>query len=443
MKKVIRIKFVFISLFSILVCVRFYHFVNKYALNVLFWDQWDFYQPLFENKNFIDKFTYEHGPHRQGLGLFFVEMVNSLRAWNSRTLSLALVFTTFITVLLAFVLKYKFIRKFDWTDMLLSVPFCSFLTYETYIGAANPSHGVLPVLLMFLILLAFFISHIYLRYFIIAVLNFLLVFTGFGIFSGLVVLLLGIFELLINLRKKTPVLPEIFLILTSLLTIGVFFVDYKIQTASSCFVFPDPNPFKYLQFLFIQFSTAFGLFGKHSVQQVFGAFLVLFLMYNLYKIAVQRLKVENQSNRLLFSAFAYSLLFALAFSFNTAVGRVCYGLSAALSSRYAIYFIPLLVASYILIRRNYSQRRANFISLILLTLFVFREFKVYKNLKDENLWQATEARQAWAKCYLSKHNIVICDSEGKARLYPASSLIQSRLDFLEKNRLNFFNSDGP
>src|SRR4029453_13861349 len=41
--------------------------IDRHAVNVLFWDQFTFYQALAENTNAWELFRWQHGPHRQGL----------------------------------------------------------------------------------------------------------------------------------------------------------------------------------------------------------------------------------------------------------------------------------------------------------------------------------------------------------------------------------------
>src|SRR5215211_6693108 len=57
---------------------RFFALINTYAVNLLFYDQWDFYNPLFREQGLWDLFSYQHGPHRQGLGEIVIKIVAGL-----------------------------------------------------------------------------------------------------------------------------------------------------------------------------------------------------------------------------------------------------------------------------------------------------------------------------------------------------------------------------
>lgn len=74
------------SAISVLVFVllRWFFLINKYSINMLFWDQWDFLGALFENKGPCELFSWQHGPHRQGIGFFLTKIVADLSGWNTR-----------------------------------------------------------------------------------------------------------------------------------------------------------------------------------------------------------------------------------------------------------------------------------------------------------------------------------------------------------------------
>ena len=50
--------------FSGLLIWRLFSFISRYAVNLLFYDQFAFYSPIFDNKNLWQIFSWQHGPHR-------------------------------------------------------------------------------------------------------------------------------------------------------------------------------------------------------------------------------------------------------------------------------------------------------------------------------------------------------------------------------------------
>ena len=53
----------------LLLGVRFFGLISRNAVNVLFWDPWDFDDAtLFQQHSVWEMFRWQHGWHRQGLG---------------------------------------------------------------------------------------------------------------------------------------------------------------------------------------------------------------------------------------------------------------------------------------------------------------------------------------------------------------------------------------
>src|SRR5215831_5809662 len=64
--------------------IRLYAFINRSAVNVMFWDQWDFLSGLFEGATAWRIFFWQHGPERQGLGGLLIKAVYVLSDWDDR-----------------------------------------------------------------------------------------------------------------------------------------------------------------------------------------------------------------------------------------------------------------------------------------------------------------------------------------------------------------------
>ena len=43
---------------SLLVMIRWWYYINNYSVNILFWDQWDFYDAFFESHNLWEVFRW-------------------------------------------------------------------------------------------------------------------------------------------------------------------------------------------------------------------------------------------------------------------------------------------------------------------------------------------------------------------------------------------------
>src|SRR5207302_75098 len=64
--------------------VRQHLFVDKYAVNVFFWDQWDFYIPVFHGQGWWEIFDYQYGNHRLGIGVLISSWLAPLGGWDAR-----------------------------------------------------------------------------------------------------------------------------------------------------------------------------------------------------------------------------------------------------------------------------------------------------------------------------------------------------------------------
>src|SRR5689334_23098494 len=80
-------------------------FIRRHAVNVLFFDQWDFLTPLFSTPSLWEMFTRQHGPHRQGLGLFVSQAVGIATDWDTRAESLVIGFILILASVAALILK--------------------------------------------------------------------------------------------------------------------------------------------------------------------------------------------------------------------------------------------------------------------------------------------------------------------------------------------------
>src|SRR5215467_13690628 len=87
---------------------RFFSLISNYAVNLFYWDQWDFDEAnLFETHSVWQMFTWQHGPHRQGVGAVLAWLVEPFFRWNSRTESFLVGGIIAGAALLALLLKHR------------------------------------------------------------------------------------------------------------------------------------------------------------------------------------------------------------------------------------------------------------------------------------------------------------------------------------------------
>ena len=96
---------------AVLLGARLLHLIDGHAVNILYWDQWGIYEPLFRNQNLWENFRLQHGVHRQGVGGLLIKFVADLSHWNSRIEALAIGGMACLAALSALRLKTRVIGR--------------------------------------------------------------------------------------------------------------------------------------------------------------------------------------------------------------------------------------------------------------------------------------------------------------------------------------------
>src|SRR5256885_2369142 len=189
-----------LSLLLVLSCyaaisIKFFRFISQYAVNLFITDQWDFHRAtLFEEHSFWEIFRWQHGPHRQGLGGVISKLVDPFFHWSSRAQSFEAGIIILLAAIFALYLKRRLFGRIDYFDVAIPLLFLTRNQFEPLIAATNISHGPVPLLLMMFYCLAWTLQHRLARYICIVTVNFLLIYTGFGIFAGFITPVLLLFE---------------------------------------------------------------------------------------------------------------------------------------------------------------------------------------------------------------------------------------------------------
>ena len=124
------------------------------SVNLPFWDQWDFYNPLFTRASLWRIFTRQRGPHREGIGLVLDKFVLDWTHWSAPAEALLIVGAILVAALVAVRLKAKIFGKLDYTDFVIPCVFLTLAQMEALIGIPNPSYSAFPELLILLYCLA-------------------------------------------------------------------------------------------------------------------------------------------------------------------------------------------------------------------------------------------------------------------------------------------------
>ena len=446
-----RVRFAAVAVTAVFVVVacRLALAVWRYSVNILFWDQWDFYTPLFQHASLWQIFNWQHGVHREGIGLVLDKIVLDSTRWNSRAEALFMVAALCAATIVALRLKQRLFgspssqdvgyKKFDYSDVAIPCLFLTFAQMESFVGAPNPSLSAVPELLLGLYCLAWMLPKPLARYTTVLVLNFLLIYSGYFLFMGVVTIGVLLLDLRRALRAGSglPALPAIALLLAAA-SMGGFFYHYSWAPNVPCFHFPDAHPWNYLWFIALMMSYFLGLRAALTAS-VAGVFLMLAAVVVVIWHGVRLWRKREWAPLDLIVVILLS--FAFLFSANAAIGRVCQGMpEAAQFSRY----MPFMVPAYLAIYFHLLTWRKSAMRVVLATVFVIALIPgtvLMPNGYSPQL--VSEGKQAWKTCILQTGNIDYCDQATGFPIYPdpRRTHLVEKLQFLQKNRLNLYSGD--
>jgi hypothetical protein len=421
----------------VVMAVRLALFINRYTVNLVYWDQWDFLGGLFDGADTWTLFRMQHGPQRQGIGNLILAVLYPATGWNGRADAAASAVALSLAGVAALWLVKRLCGSLRPWDVVVPLIFLTTTSAETYVVAPNIAHGPLSALLLTGYALSLTIPSHGTRCVALLILNFLCVSTGFTWLLGLatpVLLLVLACGAQLTGRERTMYAASI---AASLASFAMFVYGLVPGAATDCFQFPHVRPWEYLPYAGFVLARPFSLDAGEDTTRLLqgtGAFVAMagFVGY----AALRLIRVRGDS---VFWAVITSLAgFALLFASATAVGRVCLGFDSANASRYIPYMLPGLLAVYLVIRSSASMSP---VAYALLPVFL-----VACIAKEGDRRSANEAvdylkyKQRWSACYLSKHDIGACDAEAGHQVYPApaATRLQQKLDWLEARRYSLF-----
>ncbi len=414
---------------------RWFYYIHKYSVNILFQDMWDFYEPFFSGRDsLVNLFTWRHGPHRQGIGFVLTKYIDQVSQWNTRWLAFTIGVLMLGTSLLYLRLKKLLFQNLGYFDILVIFIMLSPVQYGLFANTPNISHGAAPAMLLALFGLAWFIKNRFLRYTIVLILNFLLIYSAFGLLMGGVTPIILLLDLWFY--RKQPKMRGIIgiALLISLLSLASFFMDYTFESANSSFKFPHDKPFEYLEYILEMMSRALG--GGHwaGLLAIVGA-----LWVGQHHLGRMMRSSLSEQQYVLSKVIVSMIMFSLVFMLVTSIGRVSLGLSGARSSRYTTYVLPAVLALYFhLCSRKVSTYQAIapilLVFMVVKTTFIHYEVGMMKKYKKDKL--------EWKEIYLETGSIEKASAGRVMGIYPEAvaqkEWLQKRLDFLEQNNLNLF-----
>ena len=409
-------------------------FVRRYAVDLLYRDQWDFLDPLFRGEGPWAMFVLQHGPHRQGLGGLLLAWLMPATGWNLRVEALVSALILVLGAALAWATLRRSTGSPSWTDVTAPLLCLGGGLEEILVGTSNPAHGPIPMALVFALALAWTVRTPRPRALACSVLGALATFTGFGFFVGLVNPVLFAAEWVHGRQDTQRRAAAVVGLGLSVAVLAAFFSGWRFVTAADCFRFPHPHPVEYLDYLGFLLARPLGMHRLGGVRTWLARGVALgALTFGVWGL-VRLFRRDEMPVRVVALLVGFTCLFGL----NTAVGRVCLGLETAGSARYVPYAAPGWVGLVIAARLWARPRVRCSVVGAVLVLITLRTF----NTRADDAWgrHYAEGKRRWAACYRQRHDLRGCDLETGFPLYPApeATRMQEKLDFLEARHLNLF-----
>jgi hypothetical protein len=424
-----------IGVATLLFTVRLFHFIDRHAVNVLFWDQWDFWGGLFEGAGPWTLWRWQHGPHRQGLGGLVVAVTAWLTDWNARIE----VFVSGAIMLLAALAALALVRRergrWVGSDAVLPVLFLSLSQYELFALTPNPAHGPLPLLLVMLFALGLQMRSRWRGLAVLVATNFAATHTGFGVFLGAVAPVVFAARLTAAVRNQSGRLTPAVGLAAALGSLALFFHGYVPNPSATCFQFPDPHPVRYVSFLGTLFLRPFEIHGGGAVLTLglaLGLACAGLACWSCWRMLAPRERTHLPE--IVFALTSFSLLFAA----NSAVGRACLGPESAGASRYVPYLIPFLLAAYLALSTGGSPAwpRTAVLAALCSLLLGKEAFRMHHNIEDADHY--ANGKRRWRDCYLATSDVAGCSVSFQIYPEPAATHLEEKLRFLRERHLSFF-----
>jgi hypothetical protein len=391
------------------------------AVDVPFSDQWSILRGLddgFQWSDVLQAFRWQHGPHRQGLSFAFVLPGYHFSGWSVRMDSLLAAGEQLLAGLLLLRLRRQLLPG-AWSlwDAILLLVLWGVCTFETIVVATNASHSIFPLLLLMLLANVWLWPLGAARWVALSFLILGLTFTGFGITSLpvlVVVLLLQVWRCAGSARWQA-----LWLLASCGVSMALFLQDHVFVVAADGFETMRPNPLDYLHFVVAMFSHFLLMLHRVSRWILYPAgFVLLSGVVLAALVAIRRLAgpaalSTGTSDRRLYEVSLLLIGCSLTFALLTAYGRVQLGNNAATASRYTALLMPAVAGLFLLLLRE--RRRFAPVLLALLLLFSVRV--------------VPETRQAWLQSrYYTSMKLCWVEQYRVARDFEAATATVAALD---------------
>jgi hypothetical protein len=426
----------------VLLAVRLFGRASDSAVDLLFLDQWDFWQPLFSDAGPSSAFRWQHGPHRQGLGGLVLWFTAQMTGWNVRAevfVSCAIVVAG-AGVLLWFAPRLRSGGRLDRLDAVLPLLLLGGLQADGLTATPNPAHGAVPFALACITPVFFAIDGLVARLVVVSATAVAAMYTGFGFLFAPVLLAVLAIE---ASRAPSPAIRRAHLAAIALVLAGcaTFFVGYVPTAAVDCYRFPDPRPLRYVPFAAIVLLRPLGLDGPHALPIALSVLASIPLASGgLMGSTSYLLRPSGVEARLRLDQATFLLCgFATAFALSTAVGRACLGLEAAAMPRYVPYILPALAMSWLALRDRLADGPTFASTALILAAITVQEVSLELHPLRETEWIAS-GKRAFRACLVTGEGVAGCAARTGFQIHPSAEAagLDAKVSFLRSRSLGPF-----
>ena len=427
-----------VSTVFVILAGRLFRLICRYAVNLFFSDQWAFNKAtLFERHSLWEMFRWQHGPHRQGAGALVSYFLEPHFYWSSRTESFLIGGSIVISASCAVWLKVRLFHSIELSDVCIPLILFTPLQVGQIFIVANWAHGPLPLFLTILYCLAWTIADLPWRYALMLTINFVTIYTGFGLFLGLLTPLMISADYFVNLRRQPR--GNIYFaggLLISALSFCSFFVNYAYSPPVEFHSNLYQSFGTYAKFVFLMFGNMVAAKGIGLLPTLAGGTLFACMLWALAMNCRKLLQKPAEFRRHMIAAVL--VVGSIVFSVVAAYGRWHLGLREAQVSRYVMYLELGLLGLYIsslTIRTKYLRISA----LLVLTLALANSIRIpWKDRSDMEYYRNLKTN--WKACYLQHSDISLCDQQAGHWLYREGrdGTIKSSLEYLQRTRQNLY-----
>lgn len=411
--------------------------IDRHAVDVLFWDQFTFYQAFTGETSAWELFRWQHGPHRQGLPFLLTAALARATDWNTRGDAFLVGAAVCAATALALWLRRRLFGPLHAADVAIPLLILTPAQYGIFIHTPNLSHGAGPLVLLLAFCLAFTLRGRSLRYPALVALDFVLVHSGFGIVAGALAPPLLCLCALRDARAhgaRAAILPVACAAL-SLVSIAIFAIGYDTRDLDQ--VAPAKPPLAaYALYVALMFANLLGLKGAGAFAVLAGALAAIAALAVAAEQLVRLLRSDPSPPRrfAILTLTSFSLLFAAA----TAYGRIALGFPGAQATRYVPLLVPALLGVYLRLSEIARPRpRAPLLaaSAVAIALATF-PMRASEARFMEHL---SRGKRAWVEAYLATGNLAEANDRAGLSIFPYDAPeVPRMLAYLREHQLNLY-----